>query len=102
MDILDLLYPYEAGLLEIYKRLYFIEAIEEELSKRVEGKFQVRNDIIWRMYQDSFHMPSGCMRKQIKQELVDYRLVVVSFIKCIFSPASSIKPQAFPFIAVSY
>lgn len=49
--------PYENVLLTIEKRLYFIEAVELELSHKLEGNsFLVRNDIFWSMYQDSYKM----------------------------------------------
>lgn len=47
--------PYENLLLDLERRLYFIEAVEKELSGKSEGAtFEVRGDIFWMMYQDMY------------------------------------------------
>lgn len=53
----NILKRYESTLLRIEKRLYVVEAIEESYKHKLDGNtFEIKNDIIYQMYQDTYDM----------------------------------------------
>lgn len=56
-EFAELMKPYEDTLITIERRLYFIEAVEEQWKAKLEGEtFIVKNDVFWMMYQDTYKM----------------------------------------------
>lgn len=53
----EIIKPYENTLLDLERRLYFIEAVEAEFAKKMVGdKLEIKGDAFWMMYQDMYKM----------------------------------------------